>query len=171
MAVLVDECPHGLKWRPSSAWARKARARRMISLALRSSRTSRSSALTRAPSAVVSPGRWPVSRSCWRTQRRSVPGVQQILAAIDTMGAYCDPYALAASPTIRTARSITSGEYLGCFFMTIFSQTMEPLQKPGRFNSGLRKQSAARIAALRDVITGARGKSNGSAKGATALSE
>jgi signal transduction histidine kinase len=35
---------------------------------------------------------------------------------------------------MRTARSMTSGEYLGCFFMTPFSQTMEPLQNPGRFN-------------------------------------
>jgi len=26
------------------------------------------------------------------------------------------------------------GEYLGCFFMTLFSQTMKPLQHPGRFN-------------------------------------
>ncbi|MDB5748219.1 MAG: hypothetical protein JWP72_3067 [Massilia sp.] len=62
MAVAVDECPHGLKWRPSSAWAKKALARRRISFALRSSRSSRSSVLTRSSSAVVSPGRWPVSR-------------------------------------------------------------------------------------------------------------
>ncbi|WP_307723573.1 choice-of-anchor Q domain-containing protein [Massilia sp. Mn16-1_5] len=29
---------------------------------------------------------------------------------------------------------MTSGEYLGCFFIAPFSQTMEPLQNPGRFN-------------------------------------
>jgi F420-0:gamma-glutamyl ligase-like protein len=28
---------------------------------------------------------------------------------------------------------MTSGEYFGCFFITPFSQTMEPLQNPGRF--------------------------------------
>jgi hypothetical protein len=28
---------------------------------------------------------------------------------------------------------MTSGEYLGCFFIAPFSQTMEPLQNPGRF--------------------------------------
>jgi hypothetical protein len=38
---------------------------------------------------------------------------------------------------MRTARSMTSGEYLGCFFMTPFSQTMEPLQNPGRFIPGV----------------------------------
>ena len=62
MAVPIDERSHGLKWRPSSAWAKNALARRRTSFALRSSRTSRSSALTRSSSAVVGPGRWPVSR-------------------------------------------------------------------------------------------------------------
>nr|GFB76894.1 hypothetical protein [Tanacetum cinerariifolium] len=137
MAVLVDKYPHGLKWRPSSAWAKNALARRRISFALRSSRTSRSSALMRSSSAVVGPGRWPVSRSCWRTQRRSVSGVQPILAAMDSIAAHCELYSLAASLTMRTARSMTSGEYLDCFFMTPFSQTMEPLQNPGRFRQRL----------------------------------
>jgi heme/copper-type cytochrome/quinol oxidase subunit 3 len=31
---------------------------------------------------------WPVSRSCWHTQRRSVSGVQPILAAIDVIAAH-----------------------------------------------------------------------------------
>jgi hypothetical protein len=82
-------------------------------------------------SAVVGPGRWPVSRSCWRTQRRSVSGVQPILAAIDVMAAHCDSYSLTASLSMRTACSMTSGEYLDYFFMTPFSQTTEPLRNPG----------------------------------------
>lgn len=48
---------------------------------------------------------------------RSVSGVQPILAAIDVMTAHCNSYSLAASLTIRTARSMTSGEYFGCFFI------------------------------------------------------
>jgi len=56
MAVPVDESLHGLKWRPSSAWAKKALARRRISFPLRSSRTSRSSALTRSSLVEVRPG-------------------------------------------------------------------------------------------------------------------
>jgi hypothetical protein len=47
---------------------------------------------------------------------------------------HCELYSLAASLTMRTARSMTSGEYLGCFFIAPFSQTMEPLQNPGRFS-------------------------------------
>ena len=68
----VDESPHDLNRRSSSAWAKNALASFRISLALRSSRTSRSSSLMRCCSAVVEPARWPVSTSCWRTQRRSV---------------------------------------------------------------------------------------------------
>ena len=63
----------------------------------------------------------------------SVSGVQPILAAIDSIAAHCELYSLAASLTMRTARSMTSGEYLGCFFLAPFSQTMEPPQNPGRF--------------------------------------
>jgi len=48
------------------------------------------------PSAVACPGRSPVSRACWRTQRRNVSGVQPILAAIDVKAAHCDPYSLSA---------------------------------------------------------------------------
>jgi hypothetical protein len=89
--------------------------------------------LTRSSSALVGPGRWPVSRSSWRTQRRNISGVEPILAAIDVIAAHCDLYWLPASLTMRTARSMTSGEYLGCFFIAPFSQTMEPLQNPGQF--------------------------------------
>ncbi|MFA7524919.1 MAG: hypothetical protein WCY91_06015, partial [Acidithiobacillus sp.] len=43
------------------------------------------------------------------------------------------------SCTMRTARSRTSGEYLGVlalFIMTPFSWKKEPPQNPGRFNIG-----------------------------------
>lgn len=47
IAVLVDESYHDFRRRPSSAWAKNALASFSISLALRSSLTSRSSSLTR----------------------------------------------------------------------------------------------------------------------------
>ena len=48
IAMLVDEGDHRLSGRSSSAWANQALALRRISFAWRSSRTSRSSALTRS---------------------------------------------------------------------------------------------------------------------------
>jgi len=64
ITMLVDEGPQDLNRRSSSAWAKNALASLRISLALRSSLTSRSSSLTRFWSAVVGPSRWPLSRSC-----------------------------------------------------------------------------------------------------------
>jgi hypothetical protein len=116
-AVLVDEGVHFLSWRSNSAWAKYALASFRISLVLRSSRTSRSSCLIRCWSAVVAPGRKPLSRSPWRTHLRSVLAVQPILPAIDSIAAHCDEYWSLASKTMRTARSITSGEYFGDFLM------------------------------------------------------
>jgi len=58
-AMLVDEGDHGLDRRSSSAIAKYADALRRISLAWRSSRTSRSSARMRSCSAVVGPARRP----------------------------------------------------------------------------------------------------------------
>jgi len=46
--------------------------------------------------------------------------MQPILAAIDVIAAYCDSCWLVASLTMRTARSMTSGESLGCFFIVPF---------------------------------------------------
>src|SRR5271165_6537191 len=136
VSVLIDELSHVLKRRSSSAWAKNALAKRRISLALRNSRTSRSSALTRSCSAVLGPSRWPVSRSCWRTHRRSVSAVQPIFAAIDTIAAHCDAYSSLDSATIRTARSMTSGEnFDDLFMMAPFSQMMEPPSNPGRFST------------------------------------
>src|SRR3954467_534396 len=62
-----------------------------VSLAWRSSRFSRSSALIRSRSSAVGPARRPRSRSAWRTQLRRVSPEQPILAAIDWMAAYCEP--------------------------------------------------------------------------------
>ena len=56
-AVIVNEGDHRLNGRSSSAWAKYADALRRISLAWRSSRTSRSRALICSRSSVVSPGR------------------------------------------------------------------------------------------------------------------
>ena len=125
--VLVHERVHDLKRRSSSAGAKNALASFRISLARRSSRTSRSSSLTCCCSAVVAPSRRPPSRSPWRTQRRSVSAVQPIFAAIDSMPAHCDSYWSLASNTMRTARSITSGENFADFLMMApSSQTKEP---------------------------------------------
>lgn len=68
---------------------------------LLSSRTSRSGALTRTASAPVVPGRCPVSRSCWRIQRRRDSGVQPILPAMETIAAHCDSYWSLASQVAR----------------------------------------------------------------------
>jgi hypothetical protein len=132
--MLIDEGLHDFKRRPSSAWAKNALASFRISLARRNSRTSRSSSLTRCCSLVVGPSRAPLSRSPWRTQRRSVSAVQPILPAIDSMAAHCDGYWSLASNTMRTARSTTSGETFGNFLiMAPSSQSKEPPQIPGRF--------------------------------------
>src|SRR5690606_31805394 len=53
VTMLIDECPQDLVRRSSSAWAKYALARRRISLALRSSRFSRSRAFMRSRSSLV----------------------------------------------------------------------------------------------------------------------
>ena len=57
LPVLIDAGPDNLQRWSSSAWAQNTLAQRRISLALRSSRTSRSSALIRSRSAVLRPSR------------------------------------------------------------------------------------------------------------------
>lgn len=59
LPVLVHERPQDFKQRSSSAWAKNALASFKISLALRSSLTSRSRSLTRWASPVVKPLPWP----------------------------------------------------------------------------------------------------------------
>ena len=99
----------------------------------RSSLTSRSSCFTRSSSAVVSPGRRPVSRSYRRIQDRSVSGVQPIFSAIDFIAAHCEGWAEDCSLTMRTARSRTSGENRETLGMTPTSQGVESPAIPGRF--------------------------------------
>src|SRR5438105_3086439 len=132
-SMFVDERLHFLKGRSSSACAKYADALRKISLAWRSSRFSRSSALMRSFSDVVGPSRLPASRSCWRSQLRSVSAVQPILAATDTIAAHCESYSRWCSKTIFTARSRTSGENLFDVLMAPSSQELEPPKFPGRF--------------------------------------
>src|SRR4029453_8703524 len=81
--VIVDEGDHVLDRRSRSPWGKYREAFRRISLAWRSSPTSRSGFLTRSRSALVGPGRAPLSRSACRTHFRSVSVVQPILPATE----------------------------------------------------------------------------------------
>src|SRR5258707_14318524 len=134
--MIVDERLHGFDRRSSSAVAKYADALRRISLAWRSSRFSRSSALIRSPSCVVGPARRPWSRSDRRTQLRSVSPVQPILLAIELIAAHCDGCSAWWSNTMRTARSRPSAENLFVVGLLIApsSQDVEPPANPVRFN-------------------------------------
>ena len=68
-----------------------AHALRRVSFARRSSRFSLSSALSRARSSLVSPGRTPVSRSARRTHLRSVSAEQPTFDDTETIAAHCVP--------------------------------------------------------------------------------
>ncbi len=132
-AVFVDKLPQDLSRRSSSAWAKNALASLRISLARRSSLTSRSSSLTRWASALVTPGRVPASTS-WRcTHVNSVWGTQEIFGAIDSTAAHNDGYSPWCSCTSRTARSRTSGQNFFDLFMAPSSQELGPPQNAGRF--------------------------------------
>src|SRR5437899_1057750 len=110
--MIVDERDHHFARRSSAAWAKYADAFLRISFARRSSKLSFSSCFRRARSSVVRPGRWPVSRSAWRTHRRNTSTGPPIFSATDRIAPHCDGYSGACSKTIRTARSRNSGEYL-----------------------------------------------------------
>ncbi|MEC5211755.1 hypothetical protein RCH06_000285 [Polaromonas sp. CG_9.5] len=149
VAVVVDEGPHDFSRRPGSAWAKKALASFRISLARRSSLTSRSSAFIRSCSDVVVPTLAPVSTLSRLTHSFSVWGTQPILGAMDSMAAHSDGYSPRCSCTMRTARSRTSGKNLFDFFMAQSSQRFEPPQNPGRFR--MRMESESRVV-LRVVV-------------------
>src|SRR4030081_1628844 len=72
LSVIVDERDHGLYRRSSSAIAKYADALRRISLAWRSSRFSRSSAVSFAATSEGRPGARPLSRSTFCTLSRNV---------------------------------------------------------------------------------------------------
>jgi hypothetical protein len=52
-------------------------------------------------------------------------------AAGDVIAAHCYGYSLPASLTMRIARSMTSGEYFGCFFMGSILSNIGASTKPG----------------------------------------
>src|SRR5439155_8592947 len=104
LAVGIDEGHHHFARRSSSAWAKYADAFLRISFARFSSRTSRSSSFSRWRSSVVRPARWPVSRSAWRTHRRSVSAVHPSLLAIDAIAAHWGGRHRARAPSGRRAR-------------------------------------------------------------------
>src|SRR5262245_32945249 len=116
--MLVDEGDHYFGRRSSSTWAKKAAALRRISLARFNSKFSRSSCLRRSCSELVSPARFPWSRSACLTHLRKVSAVHPILLAIELIAAHCDSCSAWWSNTIRTARSRTSGEYFCPLLMT-----------------------------------------------------
>lgn len=94
LTVRIDELFHRFNGRSSSAIAKQAEACFRISLAWRSSRTSRRSRASSSFSARVGPGRVPPSRSVCRTQVRSVSPEQPICDAIDWIAAHCGPVLL-----------------------------------------------------------------------------
>lgn len=97
----------------------------------RSSLTSRSRALIRSRSAVLTPSHSPRSTCSRLTQWSNVCGVQPIIGAIDSTAAHIDGCSLRYSRTKRTARSRTSGEnLLGFLFVAPFSQELEPPPNP-----------------------------------------
>jgi hypothetical protein len=80
--MLFDEGNHLRNGRSSSAWAKYADAFFRISLAVRSSLTSRSSSLMRAFSSLLGPLRSPASRAAWMHQLRRVSWEQPSFEAI-----------------------------------------------------------------------------------------
>src|SRR6185312_9836749 len=133
VAMLIYKGLQDFRRRSSSAWAKNALASFRISLARRNSLTSRSSALRRSRSGVVTPSRSPLSTSSRLTHPSSVWLVQPILGAMDSIAAHCEGYSPRCSCTMRTARSRTSAENLFDLFIAPFSQELEPPPNPGRF--------------------------------------
>lgn len=133
--INVDVYDFGLQ--SSSAWAKKALAVRRVSLARRNSLFSRSRSFTRCASAVVVPGRTPISTSARLTHPGNVCGTQPILEAIDSTAVQSDGYSPRCSCTSRTACSLTSGEGSFDLFIAPFSQMLEPPQNSGWFIRGI----------------------------------
>jgi hypothetical protein len=134
--VLFDKGEHFFNWRSSSAWVKKADAVFRISLARRSSLTSRLSAFISSPPRVLSPSGRPSSMSACLTHRRSDSVVQPIFSATEQVAAQRDECSCSACSNSRTARSLTSGEYR-FVFMTPVSQLSESPGNTGRFRMTL----------------------------------
>src|SRR5690606_1443090 len=144
IAMPIDKGSQDLKRRSSSAWAKNALASFRISLARRSSLTSRSRSLTRCASAVETPGRSPASTSARFTHSSSVCGTQPILGAIDSTAAQSDGYSPRCSCTIRTARSRTSGENFFDLFMGSILSEVGASTKPGAIQHASASRSVRR---------------------------
>src|SRR5690606_15433505 len=123
--------------RSSSAWAKYAEALRRISLACRSSRFSRSRALSFSATSLGTPARLPPSTSAFFTHSCSVWAEQPIFWETETTAAQRDGYSPPCSSTIRTARVRTSGENLFVVLLIRLYPTweLEPPTDPARFRS------------------------------------
>src|SRR6185436_20625225 len=101
-------------------------------------------------SSVVRPGRWPVSRSACRTQRRSASVLHPSFSPTDRIVAHCDGCSSVCSNTIRTARSRSSGEYLlGRGMGSILSRN-EPSDKPGAIHAAEKSDASLKRVTHRD---------------------
>ena len=109
---------HHFSLRSSSAWAKKAEAVFNISLARRNVLFSFSSALMRSRSSAVVPGISPASICDRCSHAFRLSGEQPILPAIEQIACQREGYSLSCSNTMRTARSLTSGEYRFDLFIT-----------------------------------------------------
>lgn len=98
-----------------------------ISLALSSSRTSRSSSFTRWASLVVTLSRAPASPSACLTHSFNLYSTQPILGAMDSIAAHSDGYFPRCSCTILTVRSRTSAKNL---FDLLVAQSFESIELP-----------------------------------------
>ena len=137
IAVRVDEQLHSFGRRSSSAWAKYADALRRISFARRSSRFSRSSALSRSRSALVSPGRRPWSRSACRTHLRNVSLVQPIFSAIDPIAAHCEHVPTGAPAPCARLVPGPPGSTCSKNSSALSSQSIDSPANPARFKTTL----------------------------------
>jgi hypothetical protein len=135
----VDESHHHLSRRSSSACAKYADALRKISWARRSSFTSRSSNFSRVLSSESCAAGALRRLTSLRHQRRSVSVVQPILPAIDVSAAYSDAESARCSPTMRTARSRTSGTNL--FDVLFIVQAPSHIQEPPKSRNASQSRS------------------------------
>src|SRR5690554_3150855 len=135
--MLVDKGDHRFSGRSSSAWAKYAEALRRISLACRSSRFSRSRALSFSATSLGTPARRPPSTSAFFTQSFRVWAEQPIFWETETTAAQRDGYSPPCSSTIRTARVRTSGENLFVVLLIRLYPTweLEPPTVPVRFTA------------------------------------
>src|SRR5690554_1711283 len=138
--MLVDKGDHRFSGRSSSAWAKYAEALRRISLACRSSRFSRSRALSFSATSLGTPARRPPSTSAFFTQSFRVWAEQPIFWETETTAAQRDGYSPPCSSTIRTARVRTSGENLFVVLLIRLYPTweLEPPTVPVRFRESAR---------------------------------